>query len=391
MDLKKSILLAIIIASVVAIPVINKMMGSGSAKVVEIEELSEKIIRPSILASGKLSHDEEVRLSSEVIGKVTRIFIEEGDSVEIGQLLLQVDDQNFVAAFQQRKAQVRLSSIDIERQESRISNLKKKWRRGNELFKQGMVGEDEHEALTHQLELSRIDLKSSKERLLQAQAELEQANDRLRKTQIKAPLSGVVTSLNIKVGETAIASSTNIPGSSLMTISNPESIYTEVLVDEADIASIALGQSAEIVAIAYSDQPMVGVVKFIASTAKVAAGRQGLSFTVKIDITDHGDVILRPGMSCRAEIFSGTDHALPTVPIQAILVKEDLSKNSTEHYVFVSQDGYARKKTVEVGISDDEIQEIISGLSANAKVITGPAKELRHLKDGDEISIKEDS
>lgn len=389
MDVKKTILLIVIISGVVAIPVINKKMGGGAAKIVETAVLTEQIIRPSILASGKLSHDEEVRLSSEVIGKVARILIEEGDSVVEGQLVLQVDDQNFVAAYQQSEAQVRLSRLDIERQSERISNLEKQWQRKNKLYQQGMVGDDEHEALTHQLKLVRIDLKSSRERLLQAEAQLEQADDRLKKTQINSPLSGVVTSLDIKVGETAIASATNIPGSALMTISNPGSIYTEVLVDEADVASIAVGQLVEIVAIAYSNQPMQGVVRFIASTAKVAQGRQGLSFTVKIDITDHGEIKLHPGMSCRAEIFSGTDQALPTIPIQAILIDEDLSESTTEHYVFVNDNGYARKTVVVVGVSDDENQEVISGLGMGVKIITGPAKELRHLKDGDEITVEE--
>lgn len=391
MDVKKTLILVVIILGVVAIPIINKKVGGGAAKLVEVSEMTEQIIRPSILASGKLSHDEEVRLSSEVIGHVASILIEEGDSVIEGQLVLQVDDQNFVAALQQSEAQVRLGQIDIERQTARIENLRKQWQRKNELFKQGMVGDDEHDNLSHQLALAKIDLKSSRERLLQADAQLEQADDRLKKTQITAPLSGVVTSLDIKVGETAIASSTNIPGSTLMTISNPKSIYTEVLVDEADVASIAVGQKAEIVAIAYPNNPMQGIVRFIASTAKIAQGRQGLSFTVKIDITDSGDVHLHPGMSCRAEIFSGTDQVLPTIPIQAILIDEDLSEGRAEHYVFINDDGYARKTVVEVGISDDEFQEVISGLNTEMKIVTGPGKELRHLKDGDEITVEEDS
>ncbi|MCH8257291.1 MAG: efflux RND transporter periplasmic adaptor subunit [Proteobacteria bacterium] len=305
MNIKKVAVLLVIVALVVSIPLANKKFGSSNEKLILVTTLTDRVIRPSILASGSLTHEEEVRLSSEVIGKVTKIYVKEGDSVDIDQLVLQVDDQNFVAAFEQSEAQVRLSRIDIERQQTRIVNLELQWGRKKSLFEQEMVGEDEFEALTNQLDLVRIDLKSSIERLRQAEAQLEQASDRLRKTQIKSPISGVVTSLDIKVGETAIASSTNIPGSSLMTIANPSSIYTEVLVDEADVASIALGQSAEIVAIAYTNTPMQGVVRFIANTAKVEQGRQGLSFTVKIKITEANDVVLRPGMSCRAEIFTG--------------------------------------------------------------------------------------
>jgi len=391
MNIKKVAVLLVIVALVVSIPLANKKFGSSNEKLILVTTLTDRVIRPSILASGSLTHEEEVRLSSEVIGKVTKIYVEEGDSVDIDQLVLQVDDQNFVAAFEQSEAQVRLSRIDIERQQTRIVNLELQWGRKKSLFEQEMVGEDEFEALTNQLDLVRIDLKSSIERLRQTEAQLEQASDRLRKTQIKSPISGVVTSLDIKVGETAIASSTNIPGSSLMTIANPSSIYTEVLVDEADVASIALGQSAEIVAIAYTNTPMQGIVRFIANTAKVEQGRQGLSFTVKIKITEANDVVLRPGMSCRAEIFTGGNNAVPAVPIQAILVDEDRTLARPQYYAFVNDNGVAVKVIVEVGVSDDEYQEIISGLKIGDDVITGPDNILRHLVDGDSVDLEVES
>jgi HlyD family secretion protein len=387
MNIKKIAVLVVIVALVVSIPLLNKKLGSNNDKLVLVNKMVERVIRPSILASGSLTHEEEVRLSSEVIGKVTNIFVEEGDEVEIGQLVLQVDDQNFVAAFEQSEAQVRLGSIDIERQQTRIINLEQQWERKKSLFEQEMVGDDEFEALTNQLDLARIDLKSSIERLRQADAQLEQASDKLRKTQITSPISGVVTSLDIKVGETAIASSTNIPGSSLMTIANPTSIYTEVLVDEADVATIALGQKAEIVAIAYSNTPMQGIVRFIANTAKVEQGRQGLSFTVKIKITDSNEVALRPGMSCRAEIFTGGNNAASAVPIQAILIDEDRTLGKPTHYAFINDNGVAVKVAVELGISDDEYQEITSGLSIGDDVITGPDNVLRHLVDGDAVEL----
>jgi HlyD family secretion protein len=195
----------------------------------------------------------------------------------------------------------------------------------------------------------------------------------------------VVTSLDIKVGETAIASATNIPGSSLMTIANPASIYTEVLVDEADVATIAVGQRVEIVAIAYPDQPMIGEVRYIANTAKIAPGRQGLSFTVEIDIVDAGEVTLRPGMSCRAEIFTRQDQSVAAVPIQAILFEEDRAALKSDYFVFVNDNGVARKTRIEVGISDDEYQELLTGIEGDVEIVVGPDEELRHLLEGDAI------
>lgn len=376
----------IIAGTVIALPFINRTVFGTSAKEVNVATLSQRIISPSILASGFLAHEEEVMLSSEIIGKVSELFVEEGDEVVQGQLLLRVDDKNLIAGLEQSEAAVRINTIDIDRQIVRIKNLERQFERSKSLHERKMVGDDEFDTVRNQLDLARIDLLSSRERLTQSNAQLDQVNDQLSKTQIESPIDGVITSLDIKVGETAIASSTNIPGSSLMTIANPASIYTEVLVDEADVANIEVGQRAEIVAIAYPDQPMFGVVRYIANTAKIAPGRQGLSFTVKIEITDAGSVVLRPGMSCRAEIFTRQDQQVAAVPIQAIIFEEDRSELRSEYFIFVNDNGIARKTKVEVGLSDDEYQELMSDIGENVEIVIGPNQELRHLLEGDRIA-----
>ena len=389
MNIKKLIVLLFIGGVAAALPftiqTLQTFFGPDTIEV-DVDTVSQRIISPSILASGFLAHEEEVMLSSEVIGKVAELMIEEGDSVKIGDLVLQVDDKNFLAGLEQSEAAVRINTIDIERQEVRIQNLERQYERSKSLYEQGLIGEQEYESLLNQLDLARIDFLSSKESLTQAEAQLDQVLDNLSKTQIISPIDGVVTSLDIKVGETAIASSTNIPGSSLMTIANPASIYTEVLVDEADIANIEVGQSAEIVAIAYPDQPMQGVVRFIANTAKIATGRTGLSFVVKIDITDPGSVTLRPGMSCRAEIFTQQEQRVAAIPVEAVIFEEDRAELRSEYFIFVNDDGMARKTKVEVGLSDDEYQELISNIDSDVEVIVGPNRELRNLVDGDLIN-----
>ena len=385
----KNLLVILAIAAAIctsAFVVPNYFRSKG--KTVDVATISRQVISPSILSSGFLAHEEEVMLSSEVIGKVDELMIEEGDSVKAGDLVLRVDDKNFLAGLEQSEASVRINTIDIERQEVRISNLERQFARSSRLYEQDLIGEEEYESLRNQLDLARIDFSSSKERLTQAEAQLDQVLDNLSKTKIISPIDGVVTSLDIKVGETAIASSTNIPGSSLMTIANPASIYTEVLVDEADIANIEIGQRAEIVAIAYPDQPMTGVVRFIANTAKIAAGRTGLSFVVKIDITDPGEVVLRPGMSCRAEIFTQQEQSVAAVPIEAIIFEEDRAELRSEHFIFINDNGVARKTKVEIGLSDDEYQELISQVDSNIEIVVGPNREIRNLIDGDRIETE---
>ena len=386
MNLKKLLVVFFIAGTVIALPFINRAVFGTNAKEVDISVVSQRIISPSILASGFLAHEEEVMLSSEVIGKVADLFVEEGDQVDTGDLVLRVDDKNFIAGFEQSEAAVRINTIDIERQEVRIANLERQYERSKSLYQQELIGEEEYETLLNQLELARIDYLSAQERLAQSEAQLDQVLDQLSKTQIISPIDGVITSQDIKVGETAIASSTNIPGSSLMTIANPASIYTEVLVDEADIANVEVGQRAEIVAIAYPDQPMRGVVRFIANTAKIAQGRTGLSFVVKIDITDPGEVVLRPGMSCRAEIFTRQDQSVAAVPIEAVIFEEDRAELRSEYFVFVNDDGIARKTKVDVGLSDDEYQELTSIVDNDIEIVIGPNQELRHLLDGDRLN-----
>ena len=386
MNLKKLLVVLFIAGTVIALPFINRAVFGTNTKEVDISVVSQRIISPSILASGFLAHEEEVMLSSEVIGKVADLFVEEGDQVDTGDLVLRVDDKNFIAGFEQSEAAVRINTIDIERQEVRIANLERQYERSKSLYQQELIGEEEYETLLNQLELARIDYLSAQERLAQSEAQLDQVLDQLSKTQIISPIDGVITSLDIKVGETAIASSTNIPGSSLMTIANPASIYTEVLVDEADIANVEVGQRAEIVAIAYPDQPMRGVVRFIANTAKIAQGRTGLSFVVKIDITDPGEVVLRPGMSCRAEIFTRQDQSVAAVPIEAVIFEEDRAELRSEYFVFVNDDGIARKTKVDVGLSDDEYQELTSIVDNDIEIVIGPNQELRHLLDGDRLN-----
>ena len=384
---KKVIALAIVLIGVTGIVSLAPISISLSSaeKLVLVESISSRVISPSILASGFLAHEEEVMLSSEVIGKVAELFVEEGEAVSTGDLVLRVDDKNFLAGLEQSEAAVRINSIDIERQKVRVENLERQFQRSEALFGRDLIGEEEYESLRNQLDLARIDYLSSQERLAQSNAQLDQVLDNLSKTQIISPIDGVVTSLDIKVGETAIASSTNIPGSSLMTIANPSSIYTEVLVDEADIANIRVGQKAEIVAIAYPDEPMQGTVRFIANTAKIAQGRTGLSFVVKIDIEDPGEVTLRPGMSCRAEIFTQDDRLVTAVPIEAVLFEEDKAENRSDHFIFLNDQGVAKKTKVEVGLSDDEFQELLSEVDSDVDVIVGPNRELRNLVDGDRI------
>ena len=224
--------------------------------------------------------------------------------------------------YKQQAAVVSQQRVAIERQGLVVSNLKKQWQRKSRLFNKKLLDRDGYEAISHAYEVSKVDLRSAHEILKQVQARLEQSEDQLSKTKVISPINGNITSLDIKEGETAISGTTNIRGSSLMTIANPDSMLAEINVDEADIANVSLGQRAEIISIAFANQPIVGTVESIASSAKQTPGRQSLSFAVKLRLDENSKVNLRPGMSCRAEVFTqGEQHKL-AAPIKAIRVEE---------------------------------------------------------------------
>jgi HlyD family secretion protein len=388
---KRLLVILGIILLVVAVPLLQARLRGGNVVDVQVEKVEPRVIRSSVLASGRLVYSQEAKLSTEEIGKVTQILVQEGDHVTKGQLVLQIDDQRYRAAVEQNEAASRVQEIAIERQQLQLENLRTQWERTKGLHERKLIDEDRFVTATNNLKIAEVDLSSSRAGLTQVRAQLEQARDHLAKTRTYSPIEGLVTSVDIKVGETAISSSTNIPGSTLMTIANPDSILTEVSVDEADIAGVAVGQSARVYAIAYSDKPVEGTVSSIAVSAKVAEGQQGRSFAVKIKLDNLGAITLRPGMSCRAEIFAATREGVLAAPIQAIRVEEDIANGETKRYAFVDRGGVAARMPVEVGLSDDAYQEITSGLTAGDPVIVGPDRVLRALQDGDRVKIEQKS
>ena len=404
--MKKNLIIVGAIVALVAIAYLKQTGGSAEVSV-NVEQAKIEEIKSSILASGTLIYKEQIELRSEVIGQVSEMLVEEGDRVIKDQVLMRLDPRTFNADVEQQQAYVRIQTIAIERQKQELKNITSKWQRNKNLFERKIIGQDAFELIENQYALARIDLRSREEGLTQAQATLDKAMDRLEKTVFRSPIDGIATSLDIKLGETAISGTTNIAGSNLITVADPSSILVEVLVDEADIANIEIDQSADVFAVAYPDQALKGTVQSIATSAKRSTYRQGLSFTVKILLEVTADIDIRPGMSCRAEIFTKIKQGTIAVPIEAIVFEDGddessdvdteqdsdsisvrVSDNiSSTSHVFLLIDGKAVKRDVELGISNDRLQEITSGLAVDETVVIGPARALSKLKEGD--SVKE--
>lgn len=393
--MKKILIFVALGALLVAVPLISKLTRGTDAKQVEIQKVELKLIKSSILASGTLAYREQVQLRSEVIGQVTALHVEEADQVNKGDLVITLDPKTYQAQVDQAGALVRIQQIAIERQRLLIKTLSDRFERQKKMFAKNLVDEDSYEAIESELALAKVDLRSLQESLTQARAGLDQAEELLGKTRIISPIDGVVIQLDLKVGETVIAGTTNIPGSTMMVIADPSETLTEVQVDEADIAQVRVGQSADIFTAAYPDTPLSGTIQSIASVARQTPGQASLSFLVKILLDEQDKLIIRPGMSVRADIYTQSSEETLAVPVQAVLFDEDFGEDDKakdekeQNYVFVMEDGKAVRKDVVVGISSDSDQEIKSGLTEGETVITGPFRVLRDMNEGDAVEEKE--
>ncbi len=387
--MKKILIFAGLAVLLVGLPILSKLTDTTEAKQVNVVSVELKPIKSSILAAGTLAFREQVQLRSEVIGQVIELHVEDADQVSKGQLVITLDPKNYQAQVDQAKARVRISEIAIERQRLLIVNLVNRFKRRKALHESKLVDTDSFQALESELSLARIDLRSLQESLSQARAALDQSEDLLRKTLIKSPIDGIVIQSDIKVGETVIAGTTNIPGSTLMVIADPSATLTEVQVDEADIAQISEGLTADIFSAAYPDTPLSGVVESIATVARRAPGQQSLSFLVKILLDDQDSLTIRPGMSVRADIYTETSEETITVPIQAVLFEDSVDGKDDDKedqaYVFLFQNGKAVRKNIELGLSSDSEQEVTKGLQQGQRVVSGPYRTLINLRDGDEI------
>lgn len=374
------------IVLLLALPVvIKKFRGEGGTEV-EVAKVAPQAIRPSILASGVLAYREEVNLTSEVLAKVDEILVAEGDTVEKGQVLLRLDPETYRNAIEREKASRRQSLISIERQRLTVALRQKQFARSEQLLAPRLIDQARFDEERNQFELAKVELRSSEEALRRADAVLRDARELLDKTEIKAPIDGVVVALPIKVGETAIPSTNALMGAQLMKIADTSAIQAELKVDEADIARIGVDQSVELYAAAYPDTAIKGRIAQIALAPTLEPGSQGRAYKVIALLEAPDEMKLRSGMSARADIFLGDGSEVLAVPVEAVLSEEGEGKTTLRH-VWKRVDGVARKQEVEVGLSDDRWEAIVKGLAVDDEIVTGPGKVLRRLREGERLSV----
>lgn len=380
------ILISLVVLAAIVLLVVSQRRG-GDIKRVEMTTVQERVITPTILASGALTYQTEISIRTEVMGRVQQLNVEEGDMVKRGDVLLRLDPATLQTQVDALEAGLRQSRLAIERARVAAETIETKWRRYQQLRESGVIDANTYDEVRSQRDQARVELNSSMEMASQTEAQLNQAREQLAKTVLRAPIDGRVTQLVIKLGETAVPSATSIAGSDLLTIADTSNMYAEVNVNETDVARVVPGQMAKIVPAAFPDESWEGVVETVAVSPRTVQG-QGKTYPVKIRLNAAADLKFHTGMSCRAEIATRASDARPVVavPVQAVKYEDaDTRDQPARASVFVIADGRVKQQPVQVGIADDSWIAVTEGLGAGARIATGPARVLRFLRDGDRV------
>jgi len=351
--------------------------------------------------TGKIQPNTEVNISADVSAKITRMEVKEGDKVEKGQLLVELDRDRYLAAVQSQEANVRSAQANSKLARDNRDQAERVLKRARELVGRKLQSQSDLDAAETAFQVDSSRYQSAMDQVEQAIGALRQAQDDLSKTTIYAPISGTVSDLNKEQGEIAIGS--QFQEDVIMVIAQLGAMEALVSVDENDINSIKLGQPAEIEVDAALGETIIGTVSEIASSATVPAPGatvQKTEFEVKIAITGNTKK-LRPGMTASADIVTDTRASALSVPIQAVTVRtlEQLGKDAAKKYkagkdgfvevVWVVEDGQAHALPVTTGIQSDDAIEIKTGLKEGQTIVSGSYRAIsRDLENDVAITVK---
>lgn len=339
-------------------------------------------IADTALASGSLVYAEQIQLRSEVTGRVARVLVREGERVARGQLLMQLDQEAFLADLEVSRAGVQAATLEVQSRTARLADLTQQLERQRQLKARGLIGADGFTQLQSQVRIAEIAVQSAEVAVTQARAQRALSEDRLRRSDFLAPIDGLVVSVDVKPGETVIAGTLNIVGSDLMVIADPRQLLAELRVDEADIARIGAEQPVAVYAAAHPDQPLQGKVLEIGSSARQIGNKPGLAFRVRVAL-DASELPLFPGMSCRAEIQTQQGADSLHVPVAA--VRQDAAGS----YVWrVRADGGLDRVAVTPGIANDDDQAVTGELRAGETVVVGPGRVASTLSASSRVRLK---
>ncbi len=373
---------------VIVLGVVFLLRGvKGGAKPVETALVKPRTIKSTVIAFGRVEPKSDVDISAQVTEKIESLFVVEGDTVEVGDTLVVLAQDRLLAALRQAEANFHSAQSQVRQAEANLRRAQENLRKLRKLHESGAVSDDQLLEAQTEVKVLEAQLAAARNGVEAARAALEEARDNLAKTVITAPIDGVVTSIKANQGEFVVVGTMNNPGSIIMTIAQLSDLLAEVDVDEADIVDVEPGQQALVELDALPDTSFLGRVVQVSHQAKVRSvgGEETrASFEVKIAIQNPSPKI-RPGMSVTATITTAQKDSVLAVPLSCVVAYRD-SLGEGEG-VFVVEGGVARKVRIKTGISDDKYIEVVDGLGLGDRVVTGPFRVLRQLRDGDRVRV----
>src|SRR6059036_2309045 len=395
---------------------------------VTTERAIRKTIMQTVSATGKVQPETEVKISPEVAGEIIQLPVADGKAVMKGDLLVKIKPDSYKALLEQQEAAISAAKATNLQQKATMFKAEHDFKRAEDLFNKKLISEQEFNAAQAAYDVAKNTYEGSLHEIERAEAGSSQARDQLSKTTIYSPIDGTVTVLNSKQGERLVATG-QFAGTEVMRVADLSHMEARVDVNENDIVNVKLGDKAEVKIDAYGDRKFHGAVYQIANTGKTTgAGTQEevTNFEVKIRIQDH-EVVLKPALSCTAEIQTNQVKDVVAVPMQAVTIRTGESNLSPEEIekkkqkvaqrdkgdnnaefvneraektaqkeerekvskvVFLKKGTKAQIVKVTTGISDDTYTEIKSGIQPGDEVISGSYSAIsRKLKDGAKIAL----
>ncbi|MFH1313031.1 MAG: efflux RND transporter periplasmic adaptor subunit [Candidatus Eisenbacteria bacterium] len=393
---KKRLVLIGLAVVIVVVVIVNVRLSYEASTEVEVEVVGKGGIVEKVSGPGVVHAESSVKISSSVMGRVTRLAVKEGDPIEEGSVLLEIESSQYRARLNQAQAAHRAALARLEQARAESLDARAESDRKRRLAENDLVSNRDLEVAGTALAVARAGVEAAAAVAKEASASLQAALDDLEKTVITAPISGTVTSLNVEEGEIAITGTMNNPGTVLMTISDLGTMEVRAEIDETDVARVYSGQQVEVSVDAFPDTVLTGTVSVIGSSSSTAMSvayrpDERSTFEVRIRIEDRLPG-LRPGMTTTVDIVTATRDSVASVPLQALVLREigEGDEKSEREGIFIVRDGRSRFTPVRTGISDDKDIEVLWDLPEDTRVVTGPFKALRDLADSTKVKITEE-
>jgi HlyD family secretion protein len=395
--LKKFLIAALVVVALGVIVLVSvRSANRPKGTKVYVEEASRQALGQVVKASGEIDPRVKVNISAHVVGKIERLYVDEGDRIEKGQPFLHLEREAYIAERDRWAAQLRRAQTEVQQSEVSLADARLKLERARKLQAEGIITREQLEAAQLAETSAKLRLQDAGEAVEQAEANVIKARDDLSKTTIFAPLSGRVVVLNAEEGEVVVSGTMNNPASVIGTIADLSEILAKVDVDETEIVDIRPGQRATVRVDALRNRTYAGHVMKIESSGFSKPAQPDVTFFHVEILLDDPSEDLRPGMSLRAEIETRPPASTLVAPVQAVVQREPQVEDNPERkagdeeeisVVFVIENGKARQRPVRTGVSDETHVEILDGVKAGEKVVTGPYRALRDLQDGDAVQI----